>query len=77
MHTPSAWWASAACPGLSLVTEQAKQRPCQNNQRGRFRHFQCLYRCSYGGGGGGGRASFEQGGGEGVLDPKLGVPKMA
>ena len=29
--------------------------------------------------GGGGRASFEQGGGggEGVLDPKLGVPKMA
>ena len=30
-------------------------------------------------GGGGGRASFEQagGGGEGVLDPKLGVPKMA
>ena len=31
------------------------------------------------GGGGGGRASFEQGGGggEGVLDPKLGVPKMA
>ena len=31
------------------------------------------------GGGGGGRASFEhgEGGGEGVLDPKLGVPKMA
>ena len=27
--------------------------------------------------GGRGRASFEQGGGEGVLDPKLGVPKMA